>query len=239
MFMSQHLVKTMKYLRIFASKVHFKLFGAHNLSSLLSKKLEDGQTILDVGSGRSSSLMTVEKGSYRVGLDFYEPYIRKSRILSIHDDYVLGDARALPFKSKSFDCAVATEILEHLDKHDGLTMIKEIERVAKKILMTTPNGFLPTYAGPDDNPEETHLCGYTVAELKKLGFKIYGLSGLKLLWKVEQGQAVVKFKPQTILSTLLIDITELFVYHYPSLAFQLFFIKDVRNKDEKNLGHQE
>ena len=157
-----HLEKVMKQFLNFSRVVYLKLFKAHMLSSLLSKDIKDGWTILDVGCGRSSSLMSVEKGSYRVGLDFYAPYIRKSRILSIHDDYVLGDVRALPFKSKSFDCAVATEILEHLDKHDGLIMIKEIERVVKKkILMTTPNGFLPAYGGPDDNPEERHLCGYT------------------------------------------------------------------------------
>jgi ubiquinone/menaquinone biosynthesis C-methylase UbiE len=135
-------------------KIYRKLFGAYMLSSLLSKQIEDEWTILDVGCGRTSSLKGVEKGAYRVGLDIYRPYILKIRRLSVHDDYVLGDAMALPFKSNSFDCAVATEILEHLTKHDGLRMIKEIERVVKKkILMTTPNGFLPTYAGPDDNPE--------------------------------------------------------------------------------------
>ena len=72
-----------------------------------------------------------------------------------------------------------------------------------------------------------------VAELKKLGFRVWGFNGLKMLWKVNKGRAVVKSTPQTILSTLLIDITELFVYHYPSLAFQLFFIKDIRNEHQE------
>jgi len=49
-----------------------------------------------------------------------------------------------------------------------------MERVAKRnIILTTPNGFLRTSAGPEDNPEETHLYGYTVNELKKIGFKVY------------------------------------------------------------------
>lgn len=211
--------------------IYRKFFRAYDLSSLLSKELEDGWRILDVGCGRTSSLKGVDKGSYRVGLDIYKPYILKIRGLSVHNAYVLGDARALPFKSNSFDCAVATEILEHLDKHDGLEMLEEIERVVKKkVLMTTPNGFLPTYAGPDDNPEETHLCGYTADELKKLGFKVWGFHGLKTLWTVKHGQSVVKFGLPKILSNLLINITELFVYHLSSLAFQLFFIKDLRNK---------
>lgn len=225
----------------FLKRIYRKLLGVYNLSSLLSKEIEDEWKILDVGCGRTSSLKGVEKGAYRVGLDIYRPYILKSRKLSVHDYYVLADARALPFKCNSFDCAVATEILEHLTKHDGLRMIKEMERVVKKkILMTTPNGFLPTYAGPDDNPEETHLCGYTADELKKLGFRVWGFHGLKTFWTIKHGQSVVKFRLPKILSTLLIDITELFVYHFPSLAFQFFFVKDLskRNKRDRS-SHEE
>ncbi len=214
-------------------RIYRKFFSTYNLSSLLSKEIEEDWTVLDVGCGRTSSLKGVNKGSYRVGLDIYKPYILKIRELVIHSAYVLSDAKALPFKPKSFDCAVATEILEHLDKHDGLRMLEEIERVVKKkILMTTPNGFLPTYAGPDDNPEETHLCGWTVDELKKIGFRIYGYNGLKGLWKVEQGQAVIKFKPRKIFARLM-EMSKLFVYYCPSLAFQLLFIKNIGNMDNE------
>ena len=216
-------------------KTYHKLFGKYTLSFLLSRQIEDEWTILDVGCGRISSLTGVEKGAYRVGLDIYEPYILKVRGLSTHHAYVLGDGRVLPFKSKSFDCAVATEILEHLDIHDGLRMIKEIERVVKrKILMTTPNGFLPTYAGPDDNPEETHVCGYSVDRLKDLGFRVWGFHGSRTLWMIKDGQAVVRFGSTRILSDLFISITELFVYHVPSLAFQLFFMKDLGNTGGKS-----
>ena len=62
-------------------------------------------------------------------------------------------------------------------------------------------------------------CG--ARELKKLGFKVRGLNGLKALWRVDSGRAVSKFKSRKIF-TFLVDITELFVYHYPSLAFQFF-----------------
>jgi len=78
------------------------------LSSLLSREFEDSQKILDVGCGRSSVLIGVEdrEKMYTVGLDFYEPYISKSKKLSIHNEYILGDARQLTsyFKPKSFDC---------------------------------------------------------------------------------------------------------------------------------------
>lgn len=215
-------------------RIYAKIFGVYSLSSLISKEIEDEWMILDVGCGRTSSLIGIDKGSYRIGLDIYTLYIHEIRGLSVHNAYVLGDARVLPFKSKSFDCAVATEILEHLDRHDGLAMITEIERVVKKkILMTTPNGFLPTYAGPEDNPEEKHLCGYTARELEKLGFKVYGFHGLRTLWKVEQGQAVIRLRPRKLFIRLM-EMSQPFVYCYPSLAFQFFLIKDVENKNEEN-----
>jgi len=212
----------------FLKKTYQTIFGAYGLSSLLSKEIDNNWTILDAGCGRTSALQGVNKGSYSVGLDSYKPYLIKIRGLSVHNACVLGDVRALPFKFNSFDCVVATEILEHISKRDGLKMLAEIERVAKnKILMTTPNGFLSTYAGPDDNPDETHLCGYDVNELVNLGFRVYGYHGLKACWTVQQGQAVIRFRPRWLF-TIFMDITELFVFYYPSKAFQLFITKDIR-----------
>ena len=130
--------------------------------------------------------------------------------------------RILPFKPNSFDCAIATEVLEHLNKEDGLRMLQEMERVAKrKIILTTPNGFLRTYAGPEDNPEETHLCGYTASELKKSGFKIRGFNGLKALWTIRSGKAVLRFRAYI----LFVYLSGIFVYYFPQFAFQLFFFK--------------
>ena len=209
-------------------KMYQKIFGPYRLVSLLVKEIENNWTILDTGCGRTSPLKKVNKGHYRVGIDFFKPYIMKMKTLSVHNAYVLADVRALPFKSKSFDCVVATEIIEHLSKDDGLKMFEEIENIAaKKIIMTTPNGFLPTFAGPEDNPDETHLCGYTESELKKLGFKVRGLNGLKSFWTIKDGQSVIKFRLPKIISSLIINLTEPFAFHRPSLAFQFFFTKDV------------
>lgn len=214
----------------FIRNIYFKLFGAYRLTSLIDKEVQDNWTILDAGCGRSSLLKKIKKGIYRVGLDIYKPYILESKKQLIHDDYILGDVRALPFQSNSFDCIMAIEVLEHLERSDGLKMIEEMERVAKKkIILTTPNGFLPTHAGPKDNPKESHLSGWKCDELRKLGFKLYGLNGLKKLWTVRHGQAIIKLR-LPILSILLVDISEFFVYYYPSLAFQFFFVKDLNNK---------
>jgi len=217
-------------------KLYLKLFGKYRLTALINKEIQDNWTILDAGCGRSSSLKDIKKGSYKIGLDIYEPYIIESKKQSIHNDYVIGDVRKLPFKSDSFDCAVSIDVLEHLNKEDGLEMIKEMKRVAKrKIILTTPNGFLPTYAGPKDNPEERHLSGWTYDELKKLGFKVCGLNGLKMFWIVRHGRAIVR-GGLPVFSSLTVDISEFFAYYYPSLAFQFFFVKNLNNKNKLSNG---
>ena len=50
---------------------------------------------------------------------------------------VKSDIRNLPFKDKEFDLAIAEEVIEHLENPgDGL---KELFRVAKKVIFTLPN----------------------------------------------------------------------------------------------------
>jgi SAM-dependent methyltransferase len=212
-------------------KIYHKLFDRNNFSGLFHREIADGWTILDVGCGHHSSIAGITKNALRVGLDHYEPYISRSRSQSIHNFYILSDATALPFETNSFDCALATEVLEHLHKQEGLRMIEEMERVAKKkILLTTPNGFLPTYPGPNDNPDEAHLSGWAVDELKSLGFKVYGYNGLKLLWTIRGGQAVMWLTPSRLpaLISVIADITGLFIHKHSHRAFQLFFVKDIK-----------
>ena len=100
------------------------------------------------------------QSSYSVGLDFYRPYILNCKALSIHDDYVLGDAKKLSFKDQSLDFALNVEVIEHLKKRDGLGIIEEMQRVARKtIILTTPNGYLPTLAQKIIQRKDINLAG--------------------------------------------------------------------------------
>ena len=218
----------------FLKNIYLKIFGRYQLLSLLSREIESRWRILDVGCGQSSLLQFIPKGenSWWVGLDYFEPYIIESRKKKIHDDYILSDARSLPFEDNSFDCAIAIEVIEHLNKSDGLKMIKEMERVAKKkIILTTPNGFFNALSGPDAlNPQEKHISGWTVKDFKNLGFRIYGLGSLKIFWQAAPGKIIMKFKPRRLF-ILFAKIFAPFVYYYPSLAFRLFCIKDLEDKN--------
>ena len=190
-------------------KWYLKIFSAFRLPAFIDRAIEDDWTVLDVGCGKQSPLADVKKSQRRlVGLDIYEPYIAQTKKLGIHDEYYVGDIRNLPFEPSSFDCVIAVDVLEHLSKDDGMRMLAEMERVARhKVILTTPNGFLPTYAGPKDNPEESHLSGWTCEALSNLGFTTRGFSGLKCLWTVKNGQAVPKL-PIPIFASAIVELSQ-------------------------------
>lgn len=52
---------------------------------------------------------------------------------------VLADAHRLPFKDRVFDCAVMSELLEHVD--DPKKVLQEAQRVAKIIILSVPNEY--------------------------------------------------------------------------------------------------
>ncbi len=54
-------------------------------------------------------------------------------------NFVQADASKLPFTDKSYDTAVLSEILEHVD--DPVKCMKEAKRVAKKVVITVPNEY--------------------------------------------------------------------------------------------------
>ena len=199
------------YRRIFFSRVHY-----------LKKELPDCYSALDLGCG-SDSLIQHCNISFSVGVDMFEPYIEKSKKRRIHNQYIKADIRKVEFKPKSFDAVIALEFLEHLTKEEGYALIKKMEKWAKKkIIISTPNGYVYQNAC-DKNPFQEHKSGWTVDELKNLGFKIHGVNGLKNL----RGQGgSMKYKP-TFLWERISDLTQKITYYHPRIAFQLLAVKEL------------
>jgi ubiquinone/menaquinone biosynthesis C-methylase UbiE len=159
--------------------------------SVLPQKLS-GSFILDVGCGRGEwgSLLRARKESFHlVGVDIWRPHLRRLCKRRVYDELIQIKAPNLPFKDKSFDISLACEVLEHLDKDDGYELLKELERVSRKmIVVSTPmNWFQMEIYG---NPYERHVSEWRPQEFTSLGFKVMtvsfmsGLQGPKILSKV-------------------------------------------------------
>jgi len=146
---------------------------------IIFKEIKDCKTILDLGCGKDSFLKKFKGMKKLVGVDIFKPYIKEARGRNTHDCYIVGDITQIEFKPKSFDVVIAIQVLEHIEKEKGLMLIEKMKEWGKKVIVSVPNGFLEQEEY-DNNPFQEHKSSWYSEELEKLGFKVYGLSGLKL-----------------------------------------------------------
>lgn len=138
-------------------------------------------TILDAGCGKGvyGYLTRCEAANniFIIGLDIHGlEFVKK---YNIYDDVVMADVTHLPFREKSFDLVISSQVIEHLSKSAGLDFLKETGRVYKgRIIFATPNGYLPS-ADPKSDLD-IHRTGWHVRDFKKRGFRVNGI-GFKLI----------------------------------------------------------
>lgn len=193
---------------------------------ILEKELYGMESVLDVGCGSNSPISKLKKNCYSVGIDAFEPSIKKSKKSKIHNDYKTGDVLKLDkyFKKKSFDVVMALDLIEHLDKKDGFTLLKQMEKIAKKkIILMTPHGFTEQHP-IEKNPYQVHKSGWDLKDFNKLKYRIYGLRGFRFI----RGEyATIKYKPWFLWGALSV-ISQIPVYYFPKLAYQLLVVKEIK-----------
>ena len=206
----------------------------HTREALLRRDIKYCKSVLDLGCGSESPLKIVKTKNieYSVGVEAFEPDLEKSKSLKIHSEYINENIININFEENSFDAVMIMDVIEHLNKEDAIKIIEKANKWArKKVIITTPNGFYPAY-GDHENILQTHLSGFDCKELQNLGFKVYGINGLKILWGDEvnrrEQNAIkdgIKIKPY-ILGVSLIALSQLFTYFLPNYAFTLYSVKN-------------
>lgn len=141
--------------------------------------LGNAKTVLDVGCGDGEFMLKVnpDKKYDVVGLDLHKPHLKKAKQTGVYKKVVFSDLRKLKLKKNSFDVVLASQVIEHIDKKEGLSMISILEKLAKrKVIISTPNGFVPfdPFDVIDDNPFQVHKSGWEIEEMKRYGYKVYG-----------------------------------------------------------------
>lgn len=177
------------------------------------------QSILDVGCGKGviMGLINKTKRFYTVGVDIFEPSLRKAKKEGIHDDYILSDVRSLPFSPKSFDTVLCSQVLEHLEKKEGGKLVESLERIARlQVIISTPVGICKQHAY-DENPWQEHRSTWTPADMRRLGYKVRGLGlSIPLTNKI---QAIIG--PLVYLQIMIGPL----VYFLPRLAGNMVCVK--------------
>src|SRR5436190_4493745 len=148
--------------------------GRDQALDVVRKKVEDAEVVLDLGAGIVPQPF-VPKPLVHICVDAHRPYLDRVRRERGDPRLVLlnapwEDAMAM-LPDKSVDSVFALDFIEHLEKEDGLRMLREAERVARiQILVYTPNGFFPQSYQPggrdrwgmDGGFWQTHRSGWGV-----------------------------------------------------------------------------
>lgn len=144
----------------------------------------EARSVLDVGCGRGivGALVKIYRDPPKLaGLDIYDPYITFSRNLGIYSTVVKHDLQVFPypFQRNEFDVVIGLEAIEHLPKPLSSMMLLELERIARRVIISTPNIFFkqPLH---DGNPFQNHLSKWSIQDFKKRGYCVFGVGSLKI-----------------------------------------------------------
>lgn len=196
---------------------------------MLEREINGCQTLLDLGCGTDSPILNLKhKLKYTLGLDIFEASLKQSKKKSIHSDYLRLDVLNIDnaIKNKSFDCVLASDLLEHLSKKDGRRFLSAIEKIAtKKVIIFTPNGFIEQneYNG---NKYQTHLSGWDFEQMEKLGYRVIGVNGWKGFFGVNKERAEVVWRPRLFWGRISL-LSQILTQKNPEYAFQLLCVKEI------------
>lgn len=186
------------------------------------------KTILELGCGQGAfGDMVNEDNNFEItGIDIFDPYIKICQKKGKYKEVVKGDlTKKLNFKAKSFDAVVCLQTIEHMDKKNGLSLLREMERIAKKlVIISTPNGEC-SQEEYDNNKHQRHLSIWAPGDLRKLGFKVFG-TGLKWVYgahsHAKSKMEIIKL-PLYFLSFMINPLA----YQFSDIGCQLVAIKKI------------
>lgn len=117
-----------------------------------------------------------------VSIEYWEPYLRFCEGLGVYTRLIKHDLRKMPLplrEDEKFDVALAVEVLEHIPKENGLDLLKELEKLATVVVVSTPRIFYhqPKY---DGNELQDHLSLWRISDFKDLGYLVRGGSFLNI-----------------------------------------------------------
>lgn len=126
------------YQRLWITGDYFSFF----LERLIFNATKKHKKIVDVGCREGKNLLFSSWAEFYVGVDIDFPSVQYANNVSpFNAKAFLATGTALPFKEKSFDLVICTEVIEHLAEYKKL--VQNLARVCEsggEIILSTPNG---------------------------------------------------------------------------------------------------
>ena len=167
-----------RFLREYARRQH-DAFGLEDEKRIVELT---GNKILEIGSGMGYwGLLLRGYGRVTIALEICDSYLHLAKMINAYEAIIKGSAIALPIRADYFDTALAIEVIEHVNRQNGFSLINEAKRVSKCVIVTTPLGISGNENLPSWVPEsEHHLSCWTEQELREAGF-VTSLLGRSML----------------------------------------------------------
>ena len=193
---------------------------------------KNSKSILDVGCGKGEPMSSINRKGWllAVGADGFEPYLQECRKTGLFHDLVRCDVRYLPLKPDSFDIVMCMEVLEHLEKEEGESLLASLEVIARKqVILTTPTGKYDQHIY-DGNPRQEHKYIWRPNEMTRLGYEVRGCGFARFGGEGGVVSRLPSFcKPMIYLVWILAGPL---VYYYPKLSGSLVCIKKCRKNTD-------
>jgi hypothetical protein len=168
------------------------------------------------------------KTRFLVGCDLFKEWIKDVKQEALYDDCVICDVRYLPFKKASFDTVLCLNVIEHLTKKDGLVLLKQIDYVASKgIVLSTPVNFRKQFKEfISKNPFQEHKSGWTVHELKELGFSGFRGQGFFMYDRLRGDVGSELLLVRKILATVVSYLVSPLSYYHLDVAYSMICFRN-------------
>ncbi|MBI3894519.1 MAG: methyltransferase domain-containing protein [Acidobacteria bacterium] len=154
--------------RVIPGQGDVDVFNEHRARYLFARRFSNGKKVLDAacGTGYGSALLA-ENAAEVFGMDISSEAVGYARSHYESNNLHFGQADCLtfPFSSGQFDCVVAFEIIEHLERPEEF--LKELCRVLTPdglLLLSTPNRLYYTQDRGEVNPFHCREFSYSEFE---------------------------------------------------------------------------
>jgi tetratricopeptide (TPR) repeat protein len=98
------------------------------------------------------------------GLELFEPYIQ-SHQRALYSNIIIGDIRELAPKVGNYELIIAGDVIEHLDKDDGETVIEHLyDKATRALLVNIPLGEGWEHPERHGNPGELHRSQWYIED---------------------------------------------------------------------------
>lgn len=179
----------------------------------LTKLLTGCESLLDVGCGKGESFGDLKLPAVRKdGVELDHSQVEAARQSGRYTNVWERDVRNISFiPDNSYDAVICINLIEHLPKKDGIPLLKEMERIARKIVvLETPSGYMGSNEHDvKENMLQKHLSGWTQHNFEERGYSVMGIFGHKWVKNTR----------------LLKHLTDKLVRRFPSSAFMLMVSK--------------